>query len=190
MKTITHFPMADKNGTIHFMDTMIIGCGNWWCGDDAVGPTLIQRLRELGLDAYVRLLDAGTTALDAAFQMRGMQRVIVVDAARTGQAPGTLSQLSGELLEQLPPPQVLHTHTLRWDHSLAFGRWLLQEEYPRELLVYLIEGACFDPGAPLSNSVAMRVETLAQQLVAELLPDRSPPTHGAAPGRSPTADQA
>jgi len=160
------------------MDTLIIGCGNWWCGDDAVGPTLIQRLRELGLDSYVRLLDAGTTALDAAFQMRGMQRVILVDAASTGQAPGTLLQLSGELLEQVSPPQALNTHTLRWDHSLAFGRWWLQEEYPREILVYLIEGACFDPGAPLSDTVALHVEVLAQQLMAELHPDRSPSTHG------------
>lgn len=172
------------------MDTMIIGCGNWWCGDDAVGPSLIQRLQELGLGSYVRLLDAGTTALDAAFQMRGMQRVILVDAASTGLAPGTLSQLSGELLEQIPPPQLLNTHTLRWDHSLAFGRWLLQEEYPRELQVYLIEGACFDPGAPLSDIVAIRVEALAQQFIAELHPDRSPSMYGDDSGHSPTVDQA
>ncbi|GAB4436830.1 MAG: hydrogenase maturation protease [Chloroflexi bacterium OHK40] len=166
------------------MPTVIIGCGNLLRGDDGVGPILIRRLWELGPPEGARLVDGGTAGMDVAFQMRGAARVIIVDAARTGAAPGTLYQVPGEVLEQLPPPQGTNLHAFRWDHALAFGRWLLKEEYPREITVYLIEGACFDPGAPLSPPVAATMERLARQLAAPQALDYSGPAgHGApAPG--------
>lgn len=150
------------------METVIIGCGNLLRGDDGVGPILIRRLWELGPPPGARLVDGGTAGMDVAFQMRGAARVIIVDASRTGATPGSLYQAPGATLEQIPPPQGMNLHAFRWDHALAFARWLLKEEYPRDVTVYLIEGACFDLGAPLSQAVAESMESLAQHLLAEL----------------------
>jgi hydrogenase maturation protease len=150
------------------METVIIGCGNLLRGDDGVGPILIRRLWELGPPPGARLVDGGTAGMDVAFQMRGAARVIIVDASRTGAAPGSLYRVPGATLEQIPPPQGMNLHAFRWDHALAFARWLLKEEYPHDVTVYLIEGACFDLGAPLSQAVAESMESLAQHLLAEL----------------------
>lgn len=150
------------------MDTVIIGCGNLLRGDDGVGPILIRRLWDLDLPPGVRLVDGGTAGMDVAFKLRGADRVIIIDASRTGAAPGTLHQVPGAALEQLPPLQGMNLHAFRWDHALAFGRWLLKDEYPRDITVYLIEGACFDLGTPLSEAVAAQMEVLAQHLVREL----------------------
>ncbi len=152
------------------MDTLIIGCGNLLRGDDGVGPILIRRLWEIGLPEGVRVADGGTAGMDVAFQMRGAGRVIIVDACRTGAAPGTLYRVPGEQIEQLPPPEGINLHAFRWDHALAFGRWLLKEAYPRDITVFLIEGASFDYGAPLSPAVQTQMEALAQWLVTTLNP--------------------
>lgn len=150
------------------MDTLIIGCGNLLRGDDGVGPILVRRLWELGLPEGVRVADGGTAGMDVAFKMRGADRVIIVDAARTDSEPGTLYKVPGAELEDLPPLDGIHLHAFRWDHALAFGRWLLKDEYPKDITVYLIEGACFDFGADLTPAVAQRMDRLAQELVTSL----------------------
>ena len=143
---------------------LIVGCGNLLRGDDAVGPVLVRRLLELGLPPGVGVADAGTSGMDVAFRMRGVEMVILVDAARTGAEAGTIYSVPGSIVEQLPPLTGINLHAFRWDHALAFGRWLLKDEYPRSVQVYLIEGADFTIGAPLSPPVAARMEDLAHHL--------------------------
>jgi len=95
---------------------------------------------------------------------------VVVDAARTGGAPGTLYRLDGEDVEQLPPLEGLNLHSFRWDHALAFGRWLLKDEYPEQVVVYLVEADELELGAPLTPAVDGAVDALAERLLAELAP--------------------
>jgi hydrogenase maturation protease len=132
---------------------VVVGCGNLLRGDDAVGPTLIRHLWEQGVPEGVSLVDGGTAGMDVAFKLRGARKVLLVDAARTGSEPGTMFRVPGEALENLPPLDGLHTHQFRWDHALAFGRWLLGDQYPDDITVFLIEVAQTEPGAPLSEPV-------------------------------------
>lgn len=131
----------------------VIGCGNLLRADDGAGPVLIRELWEGGVPPRVRLVDGGTAGMDVAFQMRGAARVILVDAARTGTAPGTVFKIPGPEVEELPPLAGLHTHSFRWDHALAFARWLLADGYPADVTVYLIEAADFTPGGAVSPPV-------------------------------------
>ncbi len=100
------------------VDTLIIGCGNLLRGDDAAGPVLIRRLWEMGLPAGVRCADGGTGGMDVAFQMRGVPKVILVDAAQTGSEPGTIFRVPGHELEQLPPltgiNRIVFAGIMRW----------------------------------------------------------------------------
>lgn len=147
---------------------LIIGCGNLLRGDDSVGPVLIRRLWELGLPAGVFCADGGTAGMDVAFQMRGKDKVIIIDAAKTGETPGTVFKVPGAELENLPPLTDIHTHNFRWDNALAFGRWLLKADYPRDITVYLIEGESFEFGETLSAKVKEAMEKLAVRLIDEL----------------------
>jgi hydrogenase maturation protease len=155
-------------------NTVIIGCGNLLRGDDGVGPILIRRLWELGVPEGIVLVDGGTAGMDVAFKMRGAERVIIVDASRSGAEPGALYQVPGEELATLPPPSGMNLHAFRWDHSLAFARWLLKDDYPQDITVYLIEGTDFAPGSPLSPAVAMSMERLAQHLLVRELRTENP----------------
>lgn len=143
---------------------LIIGCGNLLRGDDGVGAILIRRMLENGLPPGVECADGGTAGMDVAFRMRGADRVIIVDACTTGSAPGTMYQVPGAELENLPPLTGLNLHAFRWDHALAFGRWLLKDEYPNDITVYLIEAESLELGADLSAVVRQAMEKLIVRL--------------------------
>jgi hydrogenase maturation protease len=145
--------LAQAPSGVPACDLAVIGCGNLLRADDGVGPVLVRKLWEGGVPPGVRLVDGGTAGMDVAFQMRGAKRVIVVDASRTGAAPGTVYKVPGLEVEDMPPLSGLHTHSFRWDHALAFAGWLLGDEYPRDVTVYLIEAADFTPGGELTGPV-------------------------------------
>jgi hydrogenase maturation protease len=146
--------------------TLIIGCGNLLRGDDGLGPTLIRRLIEAGLPEGVEVADGGTSGMDVAFRMRGANKVILIDAARTGGQAGDIYRLDGTDVEQLPPLEGINLHSFRWDHALAFGHWLLKDEYPQDVVVYLIEGSSFEFGETLSLPVEAAMAELIEHLMS------------------------
>ncbi|HEY8416263.1 MAG TPA: hydrogenase maturation protease [Thermaerobacter sp.] len=147
--------------------TVIIGCGNLLRSDDGVGPLLIRRLWELGPPPGVRLADGGTAGMDVAFQIEEATELIIVDACRTGAPPGTIFEVPGEEVET-PPLTAINLHDFRWDHAIAFGRWLLKDRFPRKVTVFLIEAASLEPGMGLSPAVQEAMERLAADLVRRL----------------------
>ena len=146
------------------ISTLIVGCGNILRGDDAIGPVLIRRMWEKGLPSDVHCADGGTGGMDVAFQMRGVPHVILVDACQSGSEPGSIFELPGEEVEQLPPLSGMNLHAFRWDHALAFGRWLLKADYPKKITVFLIEGSQFRIGEPLTQAVDRAVDQLVERL--------------------------
>lgn len=146
---------------------LIIGCGNLLRGDDAAGPILVRRMWQRGLPEGVHCADGGTGGMDVVFQMRGVGEVILVDACCSQEEPspaGTLFEVPGHELEQLPPLSGINLHAFRWDHALAFARWLLKEEYPQKITVYLIEADSLEIGEALSPAVDAAVDRLVEVL--------------------------
>lgn len=149
------------------VQTLIIGCGNLLRGDDAAGPVFVRRLWERGLPVGVHCADGGTGGMNVAFEMRGVPEVVLVDACRSGSEPGAIFRVPGETVEHLPPLSGINLHSFRWDHALAFARWLLKEEYPENVTVFLVEAEQLEFGAPLSPAVDRALGKLEQLLFAE-----------------------
>lgn len=162
---------------------LIIGCGNLLRGDDAVGPIIIRRLWQRGLGEIpgVSLWDGGTSGMDVSFAMRGAGKVVLVDATTTEDAPGTIYQVPGSELEELPPLKEMNSHDFRWDHALAFSHWLLGPHAPKDVDVFLINAEQFAPGGELSeavNKAALTVEERLWQLAHEITGAASTDTPG------------
>lgn len=162
---MTNHPITNTKSP---MQTLIIGCGNLLRGDDAVGPLLIRHLWERGVPPQVRIADGGTAGMDVAFQMRGADRVILIDACQSGSPPGAIFQVPGDAVAELPPLDGINLHAFRWDHALAFARWLLKADYPTNITVYLIEAANFGFGDDLSTPVRQAMNELIERLLADL----------------------
>jgi len=140
----------------------IVGCGNLLRGDDGVGPILIRKLWEIGLPSFVKLADGGTAGMDVLFQIKGAKHVIIIDACKTGAEPGTIYEVPGEEFENIPLPQQLNLHAFRWDHAISVGRWLLKDEFPEKITVYLVEAQNIDYGMELSEPVKEAMEQLIE----------------------------
>ncbi|MFN8070546.1 MAG: hydrogenase maturation protease [Mycobacterium sp.] len=157
---------------------LVIGCGNLLRGDDGVGPVLIRHLWDRGVPEGAKVVDGGTAGMDVGFQMRGAQRVVIVDASATGAAPGTIYRVPGEELTDLPPLQGLHTHSFRWDHAIPFARWALGEACPTDITVFLIEAADMEMGGELSEPVTTAMEQVIELIERDFLAPLRPQTAG------------
>lgn len=151
------------------MRALIIGCGNLLRGDDCVGPEVVRRLKARRLPNGVGCVDAATGGIDVALWMRCVPHVIVVDACCSGNAPGTVIELRGAEVQQVPSPSAISLHALRWDQALAFARWQLAAEYPAEVTALLIEGERFEHGEPLSPAVEEGVERVCERILKKVL---------------------
>lgn len=157
---------------------LVVGCGNLLRGDDGVGPVLIRNLWDRGVPDGAKLVDGGTAGMDVGFQMRGAQRVVIVDASSTGAAPGTVYRVPGEELTDLPPLQGLHTHSFRWDHAIPFARWALGDACPTDITVFLIEAADMEMGSELSEPVTMAMEQVIELIERDFLASLRPQSAG------------
>ncbi len=147
------------------MKVLIIGIGNLYRRDDAVGLIVARALRQKNLDNIeVRELSGEGSALIEAWQ--GAERVIVIDAVQSGASPGTIFRF--EAHQQPIPTEFFRysTHNLGLAEAIELARTLGQ--LPKELIVYGIEGRDFTVGEGLSLEVARAAQEVTQRIGKEL----------------------
>ncbi len=143
---------------------LYIGVGNRFRCDDGVGPWVAERLGAAGRDARVHAGDgAGLLEL---FQRRG--EVVVIDATRSGAAPGTVVCLD---VEDAPlPAGFFHYSTHRFGLAEAVETARALGLLPERMRIYGVEGREFGAGTELSAPV----ERAAMGLVDALLSGSAP----------------
>jgi hydrogenase maturation protease len=150
----------------HQPRALVIGVGNGYRGDDAVGLMVAQRLQEEPLDHVTVVSTAGEgTTLLALWQ--DTEAVVLVDAVCTGARPGTLQRF---VVGPGPLPAMfsrVSTHAFGVAEAIELARILHQ--LPPVLVVYGVEGATFEVGVGLSAAVAVAVPQVVAQVRQELL---------------------
>jgi hydrogenase maturation protease len=148
---------------------ILIGVGNAWRGDDGAGLAVARRVRELApAGIEVREVEGDATALVDVWW--GAEHVVVVDAAQSGAAPGTVRRF--DVGSQPLPARSLRssTHAFGVADAVELARSL--DRLPGRLDVYAIEGASFVAGDSLSPSVERAVAELAEELSASQRSER------------------
>jgi hydrogenase maturation protease len=156
---------------------LIAGVGNAWLQDDGFGGEVIRRLEAEGTPSGVTALDFGTSGLDLAYEvMRGYDAMILVDATRQGDVPGTLYVMEPEQSEFAPSiddGEAIDPHHMDPQTVLRFvnatGGW------PGKVVVIGCEpGEVDEPGMGLTPPVARAVSgamDLIRQTAATLKTD-------------------
>ena len=154
-------------------DTLVIGLGNSFRGDDGAGPAVARGLLDDVL-ARVRAYEGEPVGLIE--EWTGADAVIVVDAVSSGAPPGTIHRL--DPLAQ-PIPAALSqgsTHAFGLAETIELARAL--DRLPRRLVVYGIEGERFTAGEELSPAVTRAVEHVRWELRERLGPGLTPAPGG------------
>jgi hydrogenase maturation protease len=142
----------------------IIGLGNVMRGDDAVGLLAASRLRqEVGDRAEV--IKAEPTGVDVVELMKGARVVLLIDAARSGQSPGTVHRFDasmGPIGMRMHSPS---SHALGLSEALELARAM--GILPEAVIVYGIEVGNTELGQPLSPPVAKALEEVVRLVIQE-----------------------
>ncbi len=84
------------------MNTLILGVGNLLLSDEAVGVRIVEALgREYRFAPGIELLDGGTAGMELLEAMASRDHIILVDAVRSGNPPGTVVTLKDEEIPTL-----------------------------------------------------------------------------------------
>ena len=119
----------------------IIGCGNTNREDDAVGVYVAQQLLEIQSDNSWN----GVTIYDA----------------------GTIFEVPGSELENAPEPSY-NLHDFRWDHALFAGKKIYKDDFPTDVLVYLIEAKNLSMGIGLSTEVQKSGDRVVEKITKRI----------------------
>jgi hydrogenase maturation protease len=143
---------------------LVIGVGNPLRHDDGVGHAVARAIRAASPATSVIEMEGEGAALIEAWTGAGL--VIVIDAVRSGSAPGTVHRFEPP---EDPLPATLSstsTHAFGLPAAVELGRTLGQ--LPRRLVVYGIEGVDFTAGEGLSPEVEAAVGTVRARVQAEM----------------------
>ena len=147
--------------------TLIAGFGNVLLGDDGFGVAVIRRLAERGIaSGTVDLLDVGTGGIRLAHELIGgrFDRLIIVDAATRGGAPGDVYALA---VEGVRPTREIDMHATVPSRALEIAQTF--GALPREVYLVGCEPACVDElRTDLSPAVAAAVGQAVARIEALL----------------------
>ncbi len=144
--------------------TLIVGVGNPMRGDDGVGPAVVDRLApHLGPDVRCAVVDADPLPLMDLWA--GADRVIVVDAVRSGRPPGTVHHL-------VDPTRLPRGVRSASSHLVGLGELLGLADalgtLPHRLEFFGVEVARLDLGSGLGDEVAAAVDEVCDGILESL----------------------
>lgn len=145
---------------------LVIGIGNAFRGDDAVGLFAAQQIQAMNLPdvSVVQATGDGAALMET---WRGAETVVLIDAVQSGALAGTIYRFDA-CVESLPC-RFFHysTHAFSLAEAIELARVLNQ--LPPRLTVYGIEGRSFGAGVDICDEVIRAAQLVVQEATQEIL---------------------
>ena len=162
---------TSASGTVHgqagpvLAPIRIIGIGNGFRGDDAVGLVVARRLGGL-VGPHVQVVEAEGPCLDLLELMEGAEKVVLVDAAGGPGPEGRIHRFDAAAGPIGREVFLTSTHAIGLAEAIEIGRAL--GRLPAVTLVYGIEIGTASIGNGLSPAVSAAVEEVAVRILREV----------------------
>lgn len=151
--------------TVGPSDTLIIGLGNDFRGDDAVGLEVARRLKALVPDG-LNVIEVGGDPMSAIDMWSTAETVIVIDAVMSGVEPGTVHK--HDVTDASLPSAMgsVSTHFFGLGELIELARAV--GKFPRRLVVQGIEGQDFGIGAQISDVCRVSIDRVVDAVLEEV----------------------
>jgi len=148
------------------LDILVLGIGNVLLTDEGVGVRALNELeRRYTFPENVELLDGGTAGIELLRHIRNRDYLIIIDAMKFDQEPGTVSRVEGQDV-----PAAFRTrispHQLGLSDLLAAA--MLTDELPKNLVLFGVEPESLNIGLDLTDTVEASLEKLTGAILEEL----------------------
>lgn len=146
---------------------VLVACiGNLDRCDDGIGPLVAQKL-EGRLAGEVLLVVRRGDILALAEDAAGFDALICVDAAAPMDTPGRIHRVD-PTDEELPRELcTTSTHGFGLADAIELARAL--NRVPQTIVIYAVEGECFDAGAIMTQAVAAAAEETSRLVASEAI---------------------
>jgi hydrogenase maturation protease len=145
--------------------TMVLGVGNLLLSDEGVGVHVVKRLMEMPLPPGVEVIDGGVGGLGLMGTLIGADRLIVIDAVRAGEAPGSIYRFGIEDLTKYPERYKMSVHEIGIVEVLHLSRLL--GRIPKTTIIG-VEPKSLEMGMDLSPEIHARVPRIIELVLDEL----------------------
>jgi len=144
---------------------LVIGFGNPDRGDDGVGVLVAQNLQGRLLTG-VTILSRTGDPLSLIDDWTDFDALVCIDAAAPMGTPGRIHRIDLASRDLPRDLTLTSSHAFGLAEVIALARAL--ERAPRNIIVYAIEGHCFDNSAVLTPAVAVAAAETAERIIAEV----------------------
>lgn len=145
---------------------LILGLGNPLQGDDGVGCRVVKALDARALPDTVEVMDGGTPGIGLLNLLEGRARVILVDAAEMGLAPGEFRRFTADQVTLVGSAQRLSLHRASVADALALAR-ALNIALP-DIVFFGVQPASVEWRDSLSPAVQDAVPRVLEAILDEL----------------------
>jgi hydrogenase maturation protease len=153
------------------MNIKIIGLGNSFRGDDAVGNVVARQLFP-HQGPSVSIIEGGVAGLNLLHEMEGTDKLILIDAVSSQSEEGTITRFTVpqdlDIIARLAwSTSGSSTHDLGLQEALTLANTL--RALPPSVVIYGIELGRVDHGVELSPKVEEAVHTVVNRIAHEEL---------------------
>lgn len=150
-------------------EILVISIGNTLRGDDGVGMAVIEQLRQMrSIPSGVELLECGMDDLSVILLRPKMSKLIVIDAANMGLAPGEWRRLSvgSPEFEFMEGRRIEHFHGLGLTQAISLGTAL--GILPDEIVIFAVQPEDIGYHQGLSAAIKKTVYEVCKAIQFEL----------------------
>ncbi|MEW8430074.1 MAG: hydrogenase maturation protease [gamma proteobacterium symbiont of Ctena orbiculata] len=146
---------------------LVLGIGNTLLSDEGIGVHLVNRLQQrLGAVPGIVFLDGGTLSFTLAEPIARADGLIVADAARMGERPGTLRLFHDQAMDRYLQGNRASVHEVSLGDLLDIAR--LSDTLPSQRCLVGIEPDNLDWGEALSEAVEPALEKGIAEIISLL----------------------
>ena len=144
---------------------LILGLGNILLGDEGVGVRVIEQLLSRPLPDEIEVIDGGTAGYELINFFEGKEKVIIVDAVKTNDTPGSVYKLDLALVQEDETVQLsLHQIGLKNVFKMAS----LMDLNPEVTLVGIVPKDYQDYNIGLSDEVEKAIPLAIETVLKEI----------------------
>jgi len=144
----------------------VVGVGNLLLKDEGIGVHIVRALQQINMPQNVRIVDGGTSP-DFPYDLKDIDKLIIIDAVKTGGKPGTIYRFHAHDLN-IESEGIISLHELGIAQSLRMMR--LMGNGPKETVIIGIEPKEIDWGTELSAELQQKIPEIINAVLGEISP--------------------